>query len=191
LSLLAPPVKECSIHDLPPVAKSQLTNDMQQRIKETMQAAAEEELGMAMIFSMITAAKVRVFLFHGKHRQQSSHTPRAVQELLMGDFSSEPAEEKKKEEAPQLPPEQRGTPVTKENFVTWNAPFMVELRGRSKQVVKTGLSGRELFEGGLWKEPEPEPDEEPMVELDDGAKNPDHKVAPDAISGVRCCWCKS
>ena len=96
----------------------------------------------------------------------------------MGDFSSEPAEEKKKEEAPQLPPEQRGTPVTKENFVTWNAPFMVELRGRSKQVVKTGLSGRELFEGGLWKEPEPEPDEEPMVELDDGAKNPTTKSHP-------------
>eukprot|EP01051_Picozoa_sp_SAG22_P009545 SAG22_NODE_802_length_7099_cov_122.579429_4_plen_249_part_00 len=116
----------------------QLTNDQKTRMKEAMQAVTEEEIGTVMVFTMISAAK----------------------EYLETMFE-EPAEsEPVIKIATQMPAEQRGTPVTKENFKEWNAKYMAELRASGAYIdpaaTKKGLSGRELFEGGLVVEEDPD-----------------------------------
>jgi hypothetical protein len=108
----------------------QLTNDQKERVREAMAAAAEEEAGNAMVFAMVTAAK----------------------DWLTENFDADnEVEEKEKVVAPELTQEERGTPVTKENFIEWHAAFLAQMKAQGKwtEAVKPeGLTGRQLFEGG-------------------------------------------
>ena len=113
----------------------QLTNDQKERVREAMAAAAEEEAGNAMIFAMITAAK----------------------DWLTENFDADnEVEEAEKTVAPELTQEERGTPVTKDNFIEWHAAFLTQMRAQGKWAEKpkpAGLTGRPLFEGGACVPP--------------------------------------
>eukprot|EP01043_Picozoa_sp_COSAG02_P066117 COSAG02_NODE_10189_length_1998_cov_11.032904_1_plen_226_part_00 len=108
----------------------QLTNDQKERVREAMAAAAEEEAGNAMVFAMVTAAK----------------------DWLTENFDADnEVEEKEKVVAPELTQEERGTPVTKENFIEWHAAFLAQMKAQGKwteAAKQEGLTGRQLFEGG-------------------------------------------
>lgn len=108
----------------------QLTNDQKERVREAMAAAAAEEAGNAMVFAMVTAAK----------------------DWLTENFDADnEVEEQEKVVAPELTQEERGTPVTKENFIEWHAAFLAQMKAQGKwteAAKQEGLTGRQLFEGG-------------------------------------------
>ena len=95
------------------VPTMQLTNDQKDRVKDAMARAAQEELGAVMVFSMISAAKEYLEEMFGAPAE-SENKVAVVQETV--------------------PQEQRGTPVTKENFNEWNVKFMAELRASGAYV---------------------------------------------------------
>jgi len=106
-------------------------------ILRLLQQQAEENLGMVMIFTLVTAVQEKL-------------------NEIVDQIKSRQEEEKKRQEKESEEAEKKlfqGTVVTIENFLTWKAGFekdMIELKKRKQkeeeQAGKSKLTGKQLFE---------------------------------------------
>ncbi|KAK2068711.1 hypothetical protein P8C59_003339 [Phyllachora maydis] len=128
--------------------------DDKQELLQGLQATMEENLGMAMVFSLVSAVKEAAEQLVMGRREAAA---RVQEEALL---AAEREENKKF----------HGTPVTRETFLKWREDFIREMeearvreederaaelkRARIKEPVK--LSGRQLWEKGLAGRVDPE-----------------------------------
>ncbi|KAJ8411520.1 hypothetical protein AAFF_G00163280 [Aldrovandia affinis] len=106
-------------------------------ILSLLQEQAEENLGMVMIFTLVTAVQEKL-------------------NEIVDQIKSRREEEKRRKDEEEEEAEKvafQGTVVTIENFLTWKATFeqdMTELRKKrqkeEEQIVKSKLTGKQLFE---------------------------------------------
>lgn len=118
-------------------------------LSTTLGALSEENLGTAMLFTLVSSLKEDVTAMLDRRVTQADEAKKETQRLVE-------AEEQKRFE---------GTKVTQESFRAWNALFMAEMTRRQgeeeeaarRQAARTGgaaaaagerkLTGRQLFEG--------------------------------------------
>lgn len=122
--------------------------DDKARLLEALQPTIEENLGMAMVFTLVSALKDGAEVLIAE-RQKAVETLREV-------------ERRKAEEEENA--KFHGTPVTRETFMSWRAKFMAELeeeeRKRQEEALaedkkrrgakdEVRLTGKQLWERGL------------------------------------------
>jgi len=106
-------------------------------LRENLEEVANENLGMVMIFTLVSAAQEKLLQFVDDIKKEMEEKKQA-----------EYLEAKRLEEL-----KYKGTPVTLENFLAWKIRFDEEMRAAGKRIINdpmqkksTKLSGRLLFE---------------------------------------------
>ncbi|XP_031559626.1 RWD domain-containing protein 1-like [Actinia tenebrosa] len=113
-----------------------LTDENVQELEELMLKEAEENLGMVMVFTLVSSAQEKLQEF--------------VDNIKKG--MEEEKRRREKEEEEREKKKFTGTPVTKENFLEWREKFnaeMSEMKKKTRNVLlipKSKITGRELFE---------------------------------------------
>jgi len=117
--------------------EGELTDEQRERIVSTLTASAEESIGMAMIFTMVSMLQEELYQVISEGKQARIEAELAKVRL------AEEAENRKF----------KGTPVTVELFLSWKMKFDKEMadkeqeaKGRIKTDGKPKLTGRQLFE---------------------------------------------
>nr|ALS04740.1 RWD domain-containing protein 1 [Pseudodiaptomus poplesia] len=120
----------------PPIIEMEEEENMEEELldelKAFMESQVEENLGMAMIFTLVTAAIEWLGEKHDTLKREAEEAAKRKQEL-------EEEEERKKLE---------GTKVTIESFLAWKAEFdreQLEKKISKEKSSKDKLSGKELF----------------------------------------------
>ncbi|KAJ5086640.1 hypothetical protein NUU61_007947 [Penicillium alfredii] len=152
----------------PPNAPRNSRLDVQEdreRLLETLQPTIEENMGMAMVFTLVSALKESA-------------------ELLMAERANAVQAEKEMVAAKAEEEENRkfqGTPVNRETFLEWNARFQKEIEDEERRQreekeaedkkKKSGkeekkLTGRQLWERGLAGKGDDEDEEDSMPAVD-------------------------
>jgi len=113
----------------------ELSEKRVEKLIEHLQEVANENIGMVMIFTLVSAAQEMLLQFVDDMKKEIEDKKQAAY-----------AEEKRLEEL-----KYKGTPVTLENFLAWKIRFDEEMRVAGKRVIEvtktnTKLSGKQLFE---------------------------------------------
>jgi len=104
-----------------------------ENLQEFLHQEAQENLGMAMVFTLVSAAQEKLIDFMDKLKNKKED------EKLRKEKEAEEAERKKF----------TGTPVTLETFVAWRRAFEQEVmqnKNTKEENFKGKLTGRQLFE---------------------------------------------
>lgn len=119
------------------VTGDEFTEKRIEKLSEHLNEAAQENLGMVMIFTLVSAAQEMLLQF-------------------VDDIKAEVEEKKQAEYLKQKRLEElkyKGTPVTLENFLAWKIRFDEEMRAAGKQLIKdisakasAKLTGKQMFE---------------------------------------------
>ncbi|CAH3035285.1 unnamed protein product [Pocillopora meandrina] len=123
--------------DEPPVIEVPLFEGMDnsdaEGLREYLEQEAQENLGMAMIFTLVSAAQEKLNTFADRLKNEKED------EKLRKEKEAEEAEKNKFS----------GTPVTLETFVAWRRAFeqeMMQTKENKIEMLKGKLTGRQLFE---------------------------------------------
>lgn len=133
------------LETIPPEQGDDLSGPEKDQLISKLEILIEENLGMSMIFTLVSALKEEVILLLDEriHRIENEKAQRTA--------AIEKEEQKRFE----------GTKVTAESFTAWNQKFKLEMAKKKrdedealrKQIMKAGgvvekkLTGRQLFEG--------------------------------------------
>lgn len=128
-----------------PVDEFPFTKDDLARLKKSVDESAEENVGMASIFTLVSLLKdAGEELQAEKQRLKEAEREKAI------------AEQEEREQR-----KFRGTPVTAESFAEWRTKFRKEFGlDEKKAVTTTKLTGKQIFEQGLIKDEDEDEDYE-------------------------------
>ncbi|KAL9969509.1 hypothetical protein ACROYT_G021730 [Oculina patagonica] len=104
-----------------------------ENLREFLEQEAQENLGMAMVFTIVSAAQEKLNEFMNKLKNDKEN------EKLRKEKEAEEAEKARF----------TGTPVTLETFVAWKKAFeqeMIQSKATKEETFKGKLTGRQLFE---------------------------------------------
>jgi hypothetical protein len=136
--------------DGPPKDEFPFTKEDLNRLKTIVDESAEENVGMASIFTLVSLLKDSAEELHvDKIKAKEAQRERILREQ----------EEKEQSKF-------RGTPVTPESFAAWRVKFRKEfnLDDKNETVSSTKLTGKQIFEQGLNKEDDELVDDDEVVQ---------------------------